>query len=82
MDMWVGTVGRALGTARVWSGIVKQQYICVHYTRCALIRTDGRLNSLHATGLYIDYMNKQKKKRKKKERKKVTETGYELKTSL
>ena len=45
------------------------------------------LNSLHATGLYIDYMNnslakKEIMKRKKKEGKKVTEPGYELKTNL
>ena len=40
--------------------------------------------SLHATGLYIDYMNNSlaKKEIMKKERKKVSETGYELKTSL
>ena len=44
-------------------------------------------NSLHATDLYIDFMNnslakKEIMKRKKKERKKVTEPGYELKTNL
>ena len=52
----------------------------------ALMNSTFTFNSLHATDLYIDFMNnslakKEIMKRKKKERKKVTERVYELKTN-
>ena len=62
-------------------------YLCVCVCVCVGGRGVKAFNSLHATDLYIDFMNnslakKEIMKRKKKERKKVTEPGYELKTNL